>query len=180
MLTVLTFRWGARYSEADVRRLKEGCEAHLGPHTFVCLDEPEEPFPCTYTHACLRKLRAFEPGRFSGRVLQLDLDLEVQGDLRPWLEPDHAFIAPAARSPFLSYYSWAMAYYPALFPEVWTNLTPEALAAAPLFSDDGWISYKLGPGWPTWDLPVQHAYRTFSTLSEAQVLAGMRDFAPKQ
>jgi hypothetical protein len=64
-----------QYNEGHVRRLKEQVAQHLSlSHDFVCLDD--SPYPGYWA-----KVSLFEPGRFSGRVLYLDLDVTIKGSL---------------------------------------------------------------------------------------------------
>jgi hypothetical protein len=58
-----------------VDRLDRQVEQHMiQPYNFVCLDD--SPFPGWWA-----KISLFEPGRFEGRVLYLDLDVTVTGPL---------------------------------------------------------------------------------------------------
>ena len=57
-----------------VETLASMCQRHLPPHEFVCITEsPHAGYWC--------KLSLFEPGRFTGNVLYLDLDVVISGDL---------------------------------------------------------------------------------------------------
>lgn len=88
---------GAEY----VLRLKRGVERHLAlPHEFVCLTDNHVPVAadgilCQKAHPSLTgwwaKLALFDPRRFSGRVLYLDLDTIVEGDLAPLFAIDTRF-----------------------------------------------------------------------------------------
>ena len=61
---------GQRY----VDTLASMCKRHLPAHEFVCLTEsPYSGYWC--------KLSLFEPGRFTGNILYLDLDVVIAGDL---------------------------------------------------------------------------------------------------
>lgn len=63
------------YGPEHVERLREQVAEHLAePHEFVCVDD--SPYPGWWA-----KVSLFEPGRFSGRVLYLDLDVTVVGPL---------------------------------------------------------------------------------------------------
>lgn len=81
MITVACVEWenylgrGAEY----VAKLKSMVTRHLHlPHQFVCV-QPEEP---QFT-GWWRKLELFKPGRFTGRVMYLDLDTVIVGPLAP-------------------------------------------------------------------------------------------------
>lgn len=63
------------YDRTHVERLRLQVAPHLKqPYQFVCLDD--SPFPGWWA-----KVSLFEPGRFAGRVLYLDLDITVVGSL---------------------------------------------------------------------------------------------------
>lgn len=101
-MTVVTFKWGARYPSADVNRL------HLTVRNqgftdweFVCftddptgLDEgisarplPEIELPDEFARTFWRKLSMFDPSNgLVGPCLYLDIDTVITGDLNPLFE----------------------------------------------------------------------------------------------
>lgn len=107
--------------------------------------------------ACYRRLRLFAPdaaATFGERVVSLDLDCVITGDLRPLWDRDDSFVG------------WRDAFYPRQIngsmmllrtgshPDVWAEFDPEtspreALARDYKGSDQGWISYRL-PGAAHW------------------------------
>ena len=76
MLTVAcVLSEGPTYNRSHVSRLERMVAEHLKqPYRFICLDD--SPFPGWWA-----KISLFEPGRFVGRVLYLDLDVSVIGNL---------------------------------------------------------------------------------------------------
>ncbi len=78
MLTVAcVFSKGPKrtYDRSHVARLSQMVNTHMTQsYRFVCLDD--SPFPGWWA-----KISLFEPGRFEGRVLYLDLDVTVVGML---------------------------------------------------------------------------------------------------
>lgn len=63
------------YDRSHVERLASMVAQHMHqPYKFVCVDD--SPYPGFWA-----KLSLFQPGRFSGRVLSLDLDVTVKGQL---------------------------------------------------------------------------------------------------
>lgn len=80
---------GGIYDAGWVARLQAGVSYHLKvvPHRFVCLsdvDVPCERIPLAHGLAgWWSKLELFRPALFSGRVLFLDLDVLITGDLAP-------------------------------------------------------------------------------------------------
>ena len=101
---VVCLKWGSRYPGAYVNRLAEAVAACLNvPHRFVCLTDetaglsdkvepmPIPPFPLDrqfWGRGIWPKLTIFTPGLFpdATRVLYLDLDLMITGDLEPFIE----------------------------------------------------------------------------------------------
>lgn len=106
-LTVACVLWmgefeGRRYSSAWVTRLRDQVAAHLSvPHRFVCLSNVEVPgvetLPLTTDWpGWWAKLEVFNPAlQLGARVLYLDLDVFVTGDLSPIAQ----FPAPLALMP---------------------------------------------------------------------------------
>lgn len=78
MITVVTVEWGNYLGRGKeyIGKLRAGVARHLkAQHEFVCL-HPADGLPGWF-----KKLVVFEPGRFSGRVLYLDLDTVIVGEL---------------------------------------------------------------------------------------------------
>ena len=66
---------GPTYNRSHVERLERMIATHmLQPYRFVCVDD--SPFQGFWS-----KVSLFQTGRFSGRVLYLDLDVTVIGSL---------------------------------------------------------------------------------------------------
>ncbi len=150
---------------------------YAGPHEFVCvtdmpqgLDPRVRVVPAWNDHAavasphggqnpsCYRRLRAFAPdiaGTLGERFVSLDLDTVVVGDLRPLWDRPEDFVAWGETNP-RSHYNGSMWLLRAgSRPQVWQRFDPrtspkEALAAGKFGSDQGWLSYCLGPGEPRW------------------------------
>ncbi len=80
-LTVVCVKWGTRYSDVWVHRLRAGVAKHLSiPHDFVCFtDQPVEGVECRPLTSGLTgwwpKLELLKPGQFAGQVLYFDLDV---------------------------------------------------------------------------------------------------------
>ncbi len=83
------------YHPLHVQRLRRQVEPYAPEHRFVCLtnaphwEQPEgiERIPLEDgNHGWWAKIELFRPGLFDDRVLYLDLDVEVVGDLRPIIE----------------------------------------------------------------------------------------------
>lgn len=96
MLTVACVRWGDKYGDEYVQRLKAGVARNLSlPHDFVCFtDRPVKRVRCEPLPSGLpswwSKVALFKPGVLSGHVLYLDLDLIVTGPLIHFVRPERA------------------------------------------------------------------------------------------
>lgn len=146
---------------------------HYGPVRFVCVtDDPSgldpgvEPFPLwsdfatvpsphgAHQPSCYRRLRAFSVEArewFGDRFVWLDLDTVIVGDLRPlWHRPED-FVIWGETDP-RSFYNGSMVLMTAgsrrrVFETFDPKRSPALAHAAGRFgSDQGWISYALGPG----------------------------------
>lgn len=74
------------YNEAHVARLYKMVKANLDERFwFVCITESDKP-------GWFAKIDLFKPKRFTGRVLYLDLDVTVVGDLAPLARFDAPFV----------------------------------------------------------------------------------------
>ena len=66
---------GPTYNRSHVDRLEGMVAQHMSqPYKFVCVGD--SPFPGYWA-----KISLFQPGRFSGRVIYIDLDSTVIGSL---------------------------------------------------------------------------------------------------
>jgi hypothetical protein len=189
VLTVLTYFWNpdpgskfaAAYTADDVRRLQQQVARHLpvGHRFAVVTDRPEmfygdrdiHPIPIDWaTHVpgtCFVRLMTFHPkGQeiFGKRVLQLDLDTLVVGDLAPLVERDEPLVLwrnPALHPsrPGRSLYNTSVLLHRCgTMPELWKcflNLNKKVPA-----KDDQWyLSDALGPDVPHFDGQRDGVYR---------------------
>ncbi len=110
--------------------------------------------------SCYRRLRLFHPDAsqwFGDRFVSLDLDTVITGDLRPiWNRPED-FVAFGDTNPRPgSHYNGSMMMLRAgTRTRVWERFDPKtsprtSLQAGCWGSDQGWISYVLGPGEAKW------------------------------
>jgi hypothetical protein len=149
------------------------------PHRFLCitddaagLDPDVETIPLwnDFAHvpsphggknpSCYRRLRLFHPeiaSVFGERFVSLDLDCVIVGDLTPLWDRPEDFVAWGDTNPLPgSHYNGSMMLLRAgARPQVWTEFDPAtspqlALRARCFGSDQGWISYCLGPGEARW------------------------------
>lgn len=149
------------------------------PHRFICVtDDPSGISPTVEilppwddfasvqsphgrgNPSCYRRLRAFHPGiaaSFGQRFVSLDLDLVITGDLTPlWHRPEDIVLLQNTNTQPGSHYNGSMVLMSAgARPRVWTDFDPDrsptqALRAKAWGSDQGWISYTLGPSEARW------------------------------
>ncbi len=135
MLTVAcVLSKGGTYDRCHVDRLAGMVEQHVEqPYRFVCLDD--SPFPKWWA-----KISLFEPGRFKGRVLYLDLDVTVTGGL------DDLADYPA---PFVGINDWerpginssVMAWDAGVADHLFTEFEPSVMGR--LRGDQNWINEAM-------------------------------------
>lgn len=184
-LTFVSWRWrpviGYRstYAPETVYALREMIQRHYPhPHRFVCVtDEPQAlpgietiplwedcariPSPIGHSYpSCYRRLKVFAPDAgalFGERLVSIDLDVVIVGDLTPlfdrtedfviWGESDFPHTTPYCGS------LWMLKT--GTRPQVWTEFDEKtspklAWKAGCRGSDQGWLSYILGPKEATW------------------------------
>lgn len=184
-LTVITFKWtpnpGYRsvFHSRHVNTLARMVRRHYPePHRFVCItDDPRgitEPGVEVFklwndfstlrnpsgakNPSCYRRLRLFarNTGSWLGeRIVCLDLDCVIVGDMRPiWDRPEDFVIWRATTRG--NHYNGSMFLLRAGTRErVWMDFDPyrspiETKAAGFYGSDQAWISYRLGNGEAVW------------------------------
>lgn len=159
-----------------LRRMVARNYAH--PHRFVCitddatgLDPEIEVVPLWDTYAnvhnpsghpknpsCYRRLKVFDPDIESvlgKRFVVMDIDMIVTGDLTPlWSRPEDLVLLQNY-NPQTTYNGSMLMMTAGARPQVWTEfdplLSPRLSHAAKQWgSDQGWISYKLGPDEARW------------------------------
>jgi hypothetical protein len=184
--SVVCFLWGGNrdFRPAHVNVLARMVARHLPePHRFICITDETEGFdpgvevmPTPPAASVLGNLRTPEKAHFPScyrrlwlfsaeakclgeRVLLLDIDLVVTGDLRPLFEHPGEFVG---WRPFrdwgrpMRFGGGIYLLTPGTRTQVWDDFTgPDAIAQARAAgfrgSDQAWISYKLGASDPYWD-----------------------------
>ena len=136
MLTVaLVCVPGGIYNDRHVRRLREMVSAHLSiPHRFAVTTESPSP-------GWWAKIDLFEPGRFQGRVLYLDLDVTVVGSLDDLAAYPSPFAAISDYINPLVINSSVMAWDAGAADHVYTDFTPDVMDR--LHGDQNWIQEKI-------------------------------------
>ncbi|MGP1675908.1 MAG: hypothetical protein ACTS6J_01965 [Burkholderiales bacterium] len=118
------------------------------PHRFECITESDKP-------SWFAKCDLFEPGRFCGRVLYLDLDTVICGSLDE--------LAAIKGTVHLTDWGWAknmygnaiMVWDAGEHEEVWTRYTPDVPKR---FRGDADWMFELG-GWPALPKGMNVSYR---------------------
>lgn len=185
MIHVVCFKWqpepGYRstFGAEQVNTLRDMVARHYdAPHRFWCItDDPEgidagidvvdlwsehgdipNPSGKFRNPSCYRRLRLFadDVREWIGeRIVWLDLDCVICGDLRPVWDRPEDFVAWGDTNR-ANHYNGSMILHTAgarreLFDEFDPERSPrEAFAAGFFGSDQGWISYRLGPGEAMW------------------------------
>lgn len=185
VLTFVCWRWkptrGYRstFAPETVYALREMIRRHYGkPHRFVCVtDEPDAlpgvetvplwddcaniPSPIGHSYpSCYRRLKVFAPDAgevFGERLVSIDLDTVVVGDLTPLFDrPEDFVIWGESDFPHTTPYCGSLwMLRTGTRPQVWTAFDPktspqQAWNAGCRGSDQGWLSYILGKGEATW------------------------------
>lgn len=104
------------------------------PYRFVCVDD--SPFPGWWA-----KVSLFQPGRFSGRVLYLDLDVTVVGALDDLADYPYPFCAIRDYQYPLQINSSVMSWDAGVADCVYDDFTPDVMDR--LHGDQNWIHEKV-------------------------------------
>lgn len=155
-LTVCTWKWGEKYGAEYVERLAAGVARHLAqPYDFCVFAPAAEDEHLTEIPGCFARLRMFDPEwqarngfRPGDRILNLDLDLIVTGPLDPIVGRPEPFVILQGvnKSNPCPYNGSVWSFEVGYRPDVWTDFSLEAAAAAPHaeFPDDqAWFAHKL-------------------------------------
>lgn len=108
--------------------------------------------------SCYRRLRIFSAdaaATFGERIVQLDLDSVITGDLRPLVDRPEDVVAWSDPLRPAQYNGSFLLLTAGARPQVWDRFDPrrsprEARAAGWLGSDQAWITHCLGPGEARW------------------------------
>lgn len=180
MITIVFWKWkgerAAEYTSERVNVAARAVAANLRlAHRFVCITDdpaglaphiaavPLPPLPGAPSRNGFRtwvKLRIFDPDfarELGRRLLMLDIDMAVTGDLTPLLDRPEPIVCwhtgPVERG--LYYQGGIVLMDAGARPEVWESFdpatSPAILDAAGYAGDDqAWMSYCLWPNEATW------------------------------
>lgn len=174
-LAVVCWRWGDKYAAEHVNRLRSMVRRNLAvPHDFYCitddpagLDEFVKPVPIWADYSNWqkhrRRLKIFAPEMaevFGPRLLQIDLDMAVVGDLTPLASIDAEFCiwkSPSVGPSGFAYNPSLMLMQTGARASVWWQfnaephrLASEAKAAGWVGTDQAVIGHLLAPNELTW------------------------------
>ncbi len=167
------------YAPATVHTLKAMIARHYAaPHRFVCVTDDTtgldgvDTFPLwpdfaglknphgLHNPSCYRRLKLFSAEArewFGERIVALDLDTVIVADIAPLFDRDEDFIIWGESDfPRSQWYNGSLYYLKTgTRPQVWTAFDPKrspkmAADAGARGSDQGWLSYILGPKEATW------------------------------
>lgn len=168
-LRVICVKWGDKYDDVWVHRLRSMVARHLGEHDFVCMtDQPVEGVDCVPCEPDLptwwSKVGLFKPGKFPGLNLYLDLDVVIVRSLEGLVEmndtglvmaPDdfsYSLVTPKQgigidTRRLLGGYgtvnSSVMVWRDDAGRRVWDEFTPEKMKE--VHGDQNWITQALYP-----------------------------------
>ena len=122
------------YYAEHVKRLQDQVVQHMEQdYEFVCITD--SPFPGWWA-----KISLFEPGRFSGRVLYLDLDVTISGGLDDLVNFPYEFAAIRDYQHPLRVNSSVMVWDSEIADHLFTEFKPEVMKR--LHGDQNWIHEK--------------------------------------
>ena len=177
MISFVTFKWAtpgyrSTFAASHVNTLRRMVERHYPKtHEFVCvtddfagLDPQIKQVRLWDTHAdvlsphssrfpsCYRRLRLFAPEAaelIGERMVMLDLDAVIVGDIRPLIDRPEDFVAWSGTTRGGGYNCSLVLLRAGSRTRVWEEFNPTqsprlAHSAGYVGSDQGWISYCLG------------------------------------
>jgi hypothetical protein len=171
-LTIVTWIWGKKYSGHYIARLQRGVKQHLRqPHRFLILT----PYPTDEAlfKGCFVRLRMFSPAfqrhyclAPGMRVVCLDLDLIVTGELDPLFDRDESLVVlqgANAANP-CPFNCSVLQFTAGTHAELWEEFSLEKAATIPFYKfpdDQGWIHHMApeAAGWQVGSPSGIYAFR---------------------
>jgi hypothetical protein len=220
MLDVVCWKWKppkayrSTFDARSVNTLRAMVARNLRlPHRFTCITDDGEgidgdvrviplwddfasvPNPSNASNpSCYRRLKMFsaEAREVIGeRIVSMDLDVVITGDLTPLFDRSDDFVIwggqtvqPNGRGPVYNWYNGSLMMLRAgTRTKVWTDFDPArspqaANRAGCRGSDQGWISYCLGPKESVWGtIDGVYSFRNHIVPSKGILPAGSRFIA---
>lgn len=162
MLVIVTWLWGDKYSQEDVRKLHEGVKRNLRqPHRFIIAHPRSEDKPLTDIPGCFCRLRMFGPDwqaenkvRYGDRIVCMDLDVVVTGELDVLFNCAESFkiLQGANASNPCPFNGSLMMLRAGFHQEVWGKFNLGNAREVPFYEfpdDQGWLHHMLpnAAGW---------------------------------
>jgi len=157
MLAVVTFLWGDKYPAEYVAKLRNMVARNLHvPHDFICITERQlRPYISTpfimcpewpkfeELQGCYRRLKLFSLRGFFdySRIVMLDLDLVITGDVTPLLtglDPITIYKCKAQGSRGYALNPGILAFNAGALKPVWDYFSPDPNAAIAVAKSRGW------------------------------------------
>lgn len=179
MLTVVAWKWGAKYGDEYVARLSNALSRHLPEARLIVAAPVAEDEHLTNIPGCFARLRTFDPqwqaanGIAPGeRIVVMDLDMVVTGSLSEIFDRAEPFVilqGVNAKNP-CPYNGSVWMLRAGYRPDVSTDFSLERVRQVPFYiypEDQGWFAHMLPyaasfgpkqgvygfrkPGWPRCD-----------------------------
>lgn len=162
MLVIVTWLWGDKYSQTDVRKLQASVKRHLSePHRFIVAHPRPEDRHLTEIPGCFCRLRMFDVAwqkendiEDGDRVVCMDLDSVVTGSLdQLFMRAETFMILQGANSSNPCPFNGSLMMFRASYHgDLWHEFGLDRARLIPRheFPDDqGWIHYLMpsAPGW---------------------------------
>lgn len=161
-LIIATWIWGSKYTADYVGKLARGIRRNMRtPYRFIVATPQWEDEWLTQAPGCLARLRMFDPHwqhrqglRQGDRLVTIDLDVVITGDLSPLFDLDASFVilgGANAANP-CPYNGSIMMLTCGEHAQVWCDFSLEAIRQVPFYEfpdDQAWLAHKL-PGAVTW------------------------------
>lgn len=157
MISVVCWKWGRKYGNAHVRRLRNMLQRHLSlPHRLVCLtdrtkDLPRDvmgyPVPVDLPQAqygkCLRRMWLYskEARALGPRLLQLDLDVVLTDSIDQIVDRPEEFVIWKSDSNWKdgwAYNATVMLITPGAKDDIWRKWQANPKAVFRAAEKDGW------------------------------------------
>lgn len=184
MITVVTFKWRPRpgyrskFTAEHVNILASMVRRHYSkPHRFICVTDDAEGIDegigivplwddCADLQSphggnnpsCYRRLKLYSAEAeqmFGPRIVSLDLDCVITGDLEPLWDRPEEFVVWGQTNPANPYNGSMQLLTAGSRRKVWEDFDPlrsprKALSAGYFGSDQAWLCYCLGPNEARW------------------------------
>ncbi len=179
LLTFLTYKWRPKpgyrsnFTAENVNVLARMVARHYArPHRFICYTDDQEGIDPGLVDAreiwddyadladyprvnasCFRRLKMYarDASEWLGeRIVMMDLDIVITGDLEPVLDREEDFVMNSGVVPSMPYNGSLTLFSAGARPQLWEDFGPdESLKLLkslyqPL-GDDAWVGAKLGP-----------------------------------